>query len=644
MIQRLIHIGILAFVCFAVYANGFEHAFQLDSGHTILDNPSVRDLGNIPSFFTDPSTFSVNFANVDYRPVLQTTYALNYWMGGYTMWWWHLTQIVLHLLCVTGLYFLCRRVALIAYPDMRDGPAERVALIVALVFALHPTASGVVNYLSARSSQLTAAFLFPSILLYIRSVDRSAGRAALWGATALYTLALFTKVEALAVLAVYFLYEVWNTSRQCGGRTHFFGDLVNSLNPDTLRRMAPFLSVTAGYIAIRAVLMAPFPFGDSRHEADMGAYEYLLTQLVAWWHYVTQWFAPVGLVADNGSFPIHRSITDPVVLLAAGGWLVVATLLLTSWRTRPYLAFVAISSLALLSPTSSVLPLAEMVNEHRPYMPLALLSIAWSVPAYRLAETRLRAWPISRASLIGALTLVLIGLGGLTWERNKVFATPESYWRDVVEKAPSSRAHLNYGLTFMSAGKMDTALAHFEKALELAPYWYVVHTNLAIAYDHTGNAEKARFHYDQAVEFNHFNGAARTWRGEYHLKSGRYQEALEDFRQSIPKSLAHYRNNKGLATAYAGLGDAENSFAATVRCLELDPAQTQLDITRIAGPFFTVPGNAQAGLDYFLKLEALIPDAWWLHANIATLARRVGDTALARQATARSETLKAEQP
>ena len=93
-----------------------------------------------------------------------------------------------------------------------------------------------------------------------------------------------------------------------------------------------------------------------------------------------------------------------IAALAVSGGLVVATLLLTGWRTRPYPAFVAISALALLSPTSSVLPLAEMVNEHRPYMPLALLSIASTLGLGRSASK------LARRAQRWALGGLLLGL------------------------------------------------------------------------------------------------------------------------------------------------------------------------------------------------------------------------------------------
>jgi hypothetical protein len=101
---------ILAGVIFAVYSNNYRHDHQLDSGHLLLENVAVRSLKNIPSYFRDPSTLSALRSNIDYRPVLQVTYALNYALSGYDTWSWHLVQILLHAVCVLGLYAFCGRI------------------------------------------------------------------------------------------------------------------------------------------------------------------------------------------------------------------------------------------------------------------------------------------------------------------------------------------------------------------------------------------------------------------------------------------------------------------------------------------------------------------------------------------------------
>ena len=637
----VVHAALLAILCVGIYSNNFQHDFQLDDSHVLLTNPAVRSLANIPKYFVDPSTFTSLRANVDYRPVLQVTYALNYWMGGYRTPWWHLTQILLHAVCAVSLYFLCRRILLLASsgPDP-ERDARYVPLLAAVVFALHPTASGVVNYLSARSSLLTAAFLLPSMLCYIGPPGEQRPARAPWLAVLLFTLALFSKVEAVGCLAVYFLFEVWQTGVAREHRGHFISDLRHALNRRTVARLWPFLAVTAGYFLVRHQLMAPFELGESSRPAGVTSFQYLLTQTVVWWEYVLKWFAPVNLVADQGNHPVYRSLLDGPVPLALGAWLAVGAALLGGWKDRPWLAFLAFSALALLSPTSSIAPLAEMLNEHRPYLPLAVLSLCWMIPLGSFAAGAAPRHPVGAGFSGLGVALVLVGLGSLTWQRNRVFATERSYLEDVVAKAPSGRALNNQGLLFMREGNYEKARELFEGAVKYTPYWHTVHVNLGIVYAHLGDSARARKHYDLAVEYDRYSGTALSWRAEYHLEQKRYRDAARDFEAAVPKSLERYRMCKGLATAYAGLGDVEKSFDYTRQCLDLDAAQTARDIVAIAKPFFDSDSLAPAGLAFFERLDARLPGTWWVHYNIGTLARRLGDTARGNAEYARAEALK----
>ena len=531
----------------------------------------MRSLRAIPSYFIDPATLTTNREQADYRPLLQATYALDYRLGGYDMWWWHFTQILLHALVTLGIYALCRRVlAMTTIPRARE-----IAFAAAAIFAVHPAASGVVNYLNARSSLLTAVFLLPALLAYMRPIEDPRFERPQWLAAAMYGLALFTKVEAVGLLGALWACELWQRGRETRD-VSLWRAFRASFDRRTLLRMAPALGVTAIYFVIRARVMAPFPFDATRHAADVGAYQYFLTQLTAWWYYVYRWLMPVRLVSDYLAYPVYRSWSNPIVLLAAAGWIAVGVLLVKSWRSAPYLLFLAIAALALLSPTSSVAPLAEMVNEHRPYLPLGILSLALIIPigAQVSARPRGRAGP----ALALAAAVVLLALCSLTYRRNDVFATPESFWKDVLDKAPSSRAHLNYGIALMRENEMAPALEHFHRSLALAPYWHFTLINLGVAYQHLGQLDSARIYYDRAVQYDRYTGLGLTWRGEFRLAQADYAGARDDFLSSLPIGLQRYRNAKGLATAYAGLGDVERSREQIDQMLLLDRDAALADI------------------------------------------------------------------
>jgi tetratricopeptide (TPR) repeat protein len=646
-LPTLLPLLLLAAAAFAAFGNTYRHAYNLDDGHLLLENSWVRSLGNIPAYFRDPFTLTALRTNADYRPVLQVTYALNYRWSGYETWSWHLVQILLHLGCMAALFLFARRLIRLFHPEAPSRSAVLVPLGVSLLYTVHPVTSGVVNYFSARSSLLTAAFLLPAFVLHLGNWGpRAGGR--LFGAASLYTLALFTKVEAVGGLAVFFLLDVlehpWRRLRgegDGGARGGFVADVLATLTRRELGRLWPFLAATLVYFAIRVAVMPDFA-GEARHAADVDGKVYLATQLGAWWYYVSTWFAPVRLVADYAEYPVTRSLGHPVALLALGGWLAAAGVLALHYRRRPYLAVTAVAALALISPTSSILPLAEMVNEHRPYLPLALLSTVWLIPLglFLAAQEGERRPPFPRALALGGILLLAGALFGLTRERNLVYLTEESYNLDIIRKAPSARSLNNYALTLRGQGKEEEAMDHFRRALAMAPNWHIIHTNLGIGYHRLGDDVKAREHYDRAVATETWSGSSLVWRGYFLLDLGRHAEALADFEKSLPLNREHYRIQKGIATAQAGLGNAEGSLAATRRCLELDPAQTELDIKAISTPFWLRADLWEKGLAYYREIDRLLPGRWWVAYNLGDLELKLGRREQADLHFAEAERLK----
>src|SRR5437667_11540975 len=93
-----------------VYWNHFQNAFHFDDRHTVVDNPYIRDLRNIPRFFSDTRTFSIDPVNRSYRPLVATTLALDYWLGnGLDPFYFHLSTFCLFLLQLVLMYALFRK-------------------------------------------------------------------------------------------------------------------------------------------------------------------------------------------------------------------------------------------------------------------------------------------------------------------------------------------------------------------------------------------------------------------------------------------------------------------------------------------------------------------------------------------------------
>src|SRR5262249_6850175 len=109
VVRKVGWVPLLAAVAIAaVYANGLHIGFQVDDWHVVQDNPHIRSLANVPRFLFDPATASALLQNRDLRPLVQTTFALNWAVSGNATWSYHLLNLMLHWLAVVLVFRIVR--------------------------------------------------------------------------------------------------------------------------------------------------------------------------------------------------------------------------------------------------------------------------------------------------------------------------------------------------------------------------------------------------------------------------------------------------------------------------------------------------------------------------------------------------------
>ena len=83
-------------VSLCVYANSFRAGFHFDDHHMVLDNQNLRDVSNIPRFFTNPDMGSYTLGLKSYRPLTYISFTLNYAADGYRVRGYHMVNFAFH--------------------------------------------------------------------------------------------------------------------------------------------------------------------------------------------------------------------------------------------------------------------------------------------------------------------------------------------------------------------------------------------------------------------------------------------------------------------------------------------------------------------------------------------------------------------
>lgn len=100
---------LLAMLAWA-YGNHFHNPFQFDDSHTIVSNSVIRDLHNVPRFFTDGTTSSTLPTNQAWRPGFTTLNAIDTWLSGGVPnpFWFHVSIFASYVLLGVVLFFVYR--------------------------------------------------------------------------------------------------------------------------------------------------------------------------------------------------------------------------------------------------------------------------------------------------------------------------------------------------------------------------------------------------------------------------------------------------------------------------------------------------------------------------------------------------------
>jgi tetratricopeptide (TPR) repeat protein len=559
----------------AAYSNTPGNAFTLDDAHSIQGNPAVRSLSNIPRFFTDVSTFSPLKANQDYRPVLVTTYALDFVLSaklypegeGYDTRPWHWTNLALHWVVAVSIFWIGRRLfgslALTPLAGLSPAAGDWASLAAAVLFAVHPITTECCNYISARSSLLVGATALPAFVLYLGTVGVPGWSWRVIPAAILYALALFTKIEAISLMAVLVLTEML-LSPEARARPLL-------LRPFCVRcwiRLAPFVAITLIHLVIWR-MVSPLENSAATRAGSITPLQYFSTQVTAWWYYLAQIVWPVGMVFDRTDYPLIQNLLDPRAAAALAAWLMVAFVLFRCIWTAPAVTLLGASYVLYMAPHSSIVPLAEMVNGHRPYVPVTGVFLLITIGAAMLA---LR-WKVSPAALAAATVLLLIPLVALTRQRNAVFHDDYSLSEDSALKSPGShRVQMQYGLALMHRARYKEAEEQFRKTIALAPYWHYGHTNLGIVLAAQGNIEGAIAAYDDAVRYAGSDASPYYWRGRFRITRGDLAGAAADLQEAANRSAAPYVELAALAECLLHMGRQAEADAAIARGRPMDPA------------------------------------------------------------------------
>ena len=447
---------IIALLVVAVYLPALPASFQFDDWQVVVGDPRVSSL----------SAWWQSMPGM--RALLKLSYALNH-ESGCGVRGFRAVNILLHALNAALVFMLARR--LVLRLGCNNGGAGGTATIVgtatSLVFALHPAQAESVTYISGRSNSFAALWVLLTLLAWLKYREKDAG--VLWPllAAAAFVAAIACK-ETTAVLPLAMLLCL---AAEPGRR--IFRDYIQPL------------AFAALAILLFAVAWPRLPYDYLLRVSieTRGPMENLAaqSQCIIW--LIGQLFDWSRLNAD----PMLKPVTQwtPGVIITTATLAAVIVTALFALRRYQIPAFAVLWFFIWLAPTNSLIARLDVANDRQLYLALAGPAFLLGYIIARLGRKILVAQSgsglIYRCAPTVALSILFV-LGAVgTMNRNSVYASETTFWRDVVDKSPhNQRAWNNLGMAEALACRYDSAIRAFEEAIRLTPGYPQPQVNLEL--------------------------------------------------------------------------------------------------------------------------------------------------------------------
>jgi len=305
---------------------------------------------------------------------------------------------------------------------------------------------------------------------------------------------------------------------------------------------------------------------------SISSWDYCKSEFGVIFYYLRLAVWPSPLCLDYYGWPEARGMVEVIPYAIGDGALVAASI----WGMvrRRAAGFAGLSFFLIISVTSSIVPISDLVFEHRMYLPLAPL-VALVVLTGYWAGGRLLEWlpdtirvEGKRIALVTA-TLVVVMLGFATARRNIDYRSRFTMWRDVVSKRPdNARAHNNLGEILADRNEMDRATAEFYEAVRLNPNFFDAQFNLGNALAMAGNFREAEDHMIEALRINPDRLEAHFALGTILTVLGEMKGSIDEFGMVVKgkPDFAEAHRRLGLALEKEGrITEAKEQYNAVLR-------------------------------------------------------------------------------
>jgi tetratricopeptide (TPR) repeat protein len=510
---------LIALVGILAYANSFYNSFQFDDGYHIVEGTKIKDIGNVLSLS--------HWKAVNDRPFSFFTLAIDYKLadkkpdGTPEVTVFHIFNLIYHVLAGFMAFLLALEILglnIFKKNKIIQDNKVMIALFGAFIFIAHPIQTQAVTYIIQRMAVLAGLFYMWSVLLYIRGrkihLEKTAKKewipyAYYAGAFVAGAFGFLSKQNAITFPLAFILAEIL------------------FIRNKELKIDRKFLGIFSAIIGA-GLLLALVVNGLPREFDRISRSQYLFTQFRVLMKYWQLLLLPVNQHLDY-YFTISMNLWGAKELLGLAGNLLIIALGIWLFMKKWHVASFAIFWFYLtLSIESSIIPIRDVIYEHRLYMAVFGFGFALSYLAFYFLEKTNAKYPVVALSLLSVIYI------GASLNRNSVWKDPYSLWTDSVKKSPKRERAWYWLATYYSSKKQpEDAMQCYNTSIKCNPGFPLAYNGRANLKKETGDNQGAIKDYDIALQLDPNYITAYYNRGIVHAVLEQLDKAIQDYNRSI---------------------------------------------------------------------------------------------------------------
>lgn len=449
--QVIFHCGIIVAAILIVYSKVFHAGFMSwDDLDYVFNTPDITAING-----TTIAKWFSGFYIGNYQPLPMFSYAIDFMISGEHAVSYHVQNVVWHILCSLVVYFFTERLT----------GKKQVALMVTLLFAIHPVQTESVSWIAARNKMMNGFFFLSAMYLYLRYIKTGKRSLLIWTFMS-GLLAYLCKSTAVMLPFALFSIDIW-TRRPFRGRAIWLEKLPLIL-----------LAIPVGLITLQAQQEVAFlnlhPESDIIHTIIFAGYAYV--------QYLINLIFPFRL---SVLYPYPDSISAIHILYAilASG---IITLGWYAWRKKWYMLaggvlFYTVNIVIVLQ----FVQFGEVLMADR-YLYIACIGVWFPVVYYLDAWLLQKQWSKIWTPL---LTVLCLGYGTVAFARNDIWMNEINFWTSVTDRYPESAiAQYSLGAAYLKDGDLKKAEQGINEAIKLAPDNYKAWYNKGVLEMRKGDA------------------------------------------------------------------------------------------------------------------------------------------------------------